>query len=108
MTAKGILIKQLKACFNETNWFVTAETALDGLTDEQGNWKAANLDNSIREEVNHLSYWNERWLRRFRGEEIEDAPESDATFIDESDWQTAKYRFFQVFFGLARCVERNG
>ena len=96
MTAKEILIEQLKACYNETNWFVTAETALDGLTDEQADWKAESLDNSIREEVNHLSYWNERWLRRFRGEDVGDAPENDNTFFDEKDWQAAKKRFFEI------------
>ncbi len=96
MTAKEILIEQLKACYDETNWFVTAETALDGLTDKQADWKVENLDNSIREEVNHLSYWNERWLRRFRGERVEDAPENSETFFDEKDWQTAKERFFKI------------
>ena len=105
MTAKEILIEQLKACYNETNWFVTAETALDGLTDEQANWKVENLDNSIREEVNHLSYWNERWLRRFRGKTIEDAPDNDKTFMDEGDWQTAKDRFFKVLADWKDALE---
>ena len=106
MTAKEILIEQLKACRNETNWFVTAETALDNLSDEQANWRAENLDNSIREEVNHLSYWNKRWLKKFRGETIEDAPENDKTFLDETDWQTAKNRFFQVLTDWQDALDR--
>jgi uncharacterized damage-inducible protein DinB len=99
MTTKEILIEQLKACYNETNWFVTMETALDGLTEEQANWRAENLDNSIREEVNHLSRWNEHWLRRFRGESLEDALENDDTFMSETDWQTAKDKLFQALAG---------
>ena len=96
MSAKEILIEQFKACYNETNWFVTAETALADLTEKQANWRAEELDNSIREEINHLSFWNERWLKRFRGERLEDAPENDETFQNEIDWPAAKEKFLKI------------
>jgi uncharacterized damage-inducible protein DinB len=96
MNVKEVLIEQFKACYNETNWFVTAETALAGLTSGQADWKAEHIDNTIREEVAHLSFWNERWLKRLRGETLEDAPANDETFRNEIGWETVKANFFRV------------
>jgi uncharacterized damage-inducible protein DinB len=88
MKAKEIFVEQFTACYDENNWFVSLRTVLDGVTAEQASWKPAGCDNSIRGIVNHLIFWNERWLQRYRGELNEPQNvENDTTFdSDETDW----------------------
>lgn len=85
---KDILIEQYTACYDENNWFVSLKTVLEGVNAEQAAWKPDGVDNSIWNTVNHLVFWNERWLQRYRGElnEPQDI-DNDTTFqSDESDW----------------------
>ena len=62
------------------------KTALDGVTAEQAAWKPAGADNSIWENVNHIIFWTERWLQRYRGElnEPQDV-ENKGTFKSGAD-----------------------
>jgi uncharacterized damage-inducible protein DinB len=86
---QSCLLEQFTACYDENNWFVSLKSALSGVTAEQASWKPANVDNSIWESVNHLIFWNETYLRRYRGElnEPQDI-ENKATFrSSETDWQ---------------------
>jgi len=108
MNNKEILLEQFRACYDETNWFVTAVTALDGLTADEADWKAENTDNSIRGLVNHLSIWNERWLRRLNGETLEAAPENDGTFLAAADWETVRENFFRVMDSLEEILRDIG
>jgi uncharacterized damage-inducible protein DinB len=79
---KTILLDQLAATHNETNWFVPLHTALDGVTAEQATWKAANIDNSIAQIVYHLYFWNNRYLHRFQGLEVPAMEgDNDSTFV---------------------------
>ncbi len=96
MTTKEILLGQFTACYDENNWFVALKNALADLTADEADWRADNLDNSIRETVNHLSFWNERWLIKLRNERVEDTPENDLTFADAADWEAAKGELFRV------------
>ena len=87
---------QPTACCDEDNGFVAPKTAIAELTAEQAMWKSDGADNTIWEEVNHLIFWNERWLQRYRGElnEPQDV-ENNGTFKSyETDWQ-------------ATCEKRN-
>jgi len=87
--SKDVLIEQFTACYDENNWFVSLKTVLDGVTAEQAAWKPEGADNSIWETVNHLIFWNERWLQRYRGElnEPQDV-DNDTTFdSNQTDWQ---------------------
>ncbi len=67
---KEILLEQFTACYDENGWFVVLKNALKNLTAEQAAWKAENLDNSIRGILAHLNFYNERYLRRFKGEAV--------------------------------------
>ncbi|MEP6945601.1 MAG: DinB family protein [Acidobacteriota bacterium] len=80
--------EQFTACYDEDGWFVSLRKALDGVTSEQAAWKLASVDNSIFETVNHLIFWNERWLQRYRGElDRPEDVENKGTFkSDEGDW----------------------
>jgi uncharacterized damage-inducible protein DinB len=88
MGAKDVLLEQFTACYDKDDWFVTLKTALDGVTAEQAAWKPDGVDNSIWETVNHLAYWNERYLQIWRKEMTDPQDvENKSTFkSDETDW----------------------
>lgn len=85
---REILLEQFDACYDENNWFVSLKTVLDGVTPEQAAWRPDGVENSIWNTVNHVIFWTERWLQRYRGElnEPQDV-DNDMTFqSDETDW----------------------
>ena len=65
MNLKELLLAQLNAC-QENTWFVSLLNSIDGLTEEQANWKPNGKTNSIFEIVNHLIFYNQRFLNRFK------------------------------------------
>lgn len=91
MNCKDILVAQLNACHNHDTWFVSLQSALRGLTAEQASEKTKNSANSIHEIVNHLIYYNERYLNRFNGITNPKGVESnDDTFTENAhrSWQS--------------------
>jgi uncharacterized damage-inducible protein DinB len=96
--SKDILIEQFTACYDEDNWFVSVKTALDGVTAERAAWRPEGADNTIWEEVNHLIFWNERWLQRYRGElnEPQDVENKGTFKSDETDWQKTLEQLWDV------------
>ncbi len=98
MDQKTILLRQMAANHNEPNWFVPVERALDGLTADQAKEKSRD-SNSIWEIVNHLIFWNERYLNRFQGKQVTRKIESnDETFQTKNseDWDATKNQLFAV------------
>ncbi len=95
---KDLLLEQLTACYDEDTWFVSVKNAVAGLSGEQAAWKPDGADNSIWEEVNHLIFWNERWLRRYRGELTypEDIENTGTFKSDETDWQKTLENLYAV------------
>jgi hypothetical protein len=101
MNAKEILLHQLVACHDEENWFVPITRAVEGLTAEQAAWHDESSNNSIWGNVNHLFFWNERYLLKFIGVEPEKFEGgNDSTFKGEKetgsdeDWKAATERLF--------------
>lgn len=91
MNSKEILVDQLKACHDQDTWFVSLQSALSGLTEEQASAKTNRTVNSIHEIVNHLIYYNQRYLNRFKGISNPKGLESnDYTFTknDDRSWQS--------------------
>lgn len=98
MNKKTILLNQMAANHNEPNWFVPIDRALQGLTIEQAREKPGD-SNSIWEIVNHLIFWNERYLQRFKGNSPHQKVESnDETFENKNgqDWEAAKDKLFAI------------
>ena len=93
-----MLLEQHTACYDEDNWFVSVKNAVAGLTADQAAWKPDGADNSIWEEVNHLIFWNERWIQRYRGElNYPEDIENTGTFkSDETDWQATLSKLNEV------------
>jgi uncharacterized damage-inducible protein DinB len=98
MSVSEVLIEQFTACYDEDGWFVSLRKALEGVTAEQAAWKPAGLDNSIYENVNHIIFWNERWLQRYRGElDHPEDVENKGTFkSDETDWERTLEKLWDV------------
>ena len=107
MSAKEILIEQHTACYDENNWFVAVRNAVQSLTSEEAAWKPDGADNSIWEEVNHLIFWNERWLQRYRGELTypEDIENTGTFKSEESDWHETCQRLFAVMDEWRQTLE---
>jgi uncharacterized damage-inducible protein DinB len=113
MTAKEILLEQMAACHNKSNWFVSINSALEGLTAEQAILQDSSSNNSIRKIVNHLIYWNGRYLNRFKGIENPKAGDNnDYTFESESiggeneDWKTTKTRLENILAEFCNEIEK--
>jgi uncharacterized damage-inducible protein DinB len=95
MTQKEILLAQFAASYNEEGWFVPLRAALDGLTAQE----AARHDgatHSVWQTVNHLIFWNTRYLNRFNGVPNTPMTESNAETFSENNgtpsddaWQAA-------------------
>lgn len=63
---KEVLLAQMRACRNQDGWFAPLNVALQGLTAEQAAKRVGQSGNSIYGIVNHLVFWNERYLQRFK------------------------------------------
>jgi uncharacterized damage-inducible protein DinB len=120
MKTKEILLEQFTVCYDENGWFVALKNALRNLTAEQAAWKPDGLDNSVRGILAHLNFYNERYLRRFRGEALEASTlENSETFstrenrktfagADESSenaWQAEVERFDRVMSEWRSAIE---
>jgi uncharacterized damage-inducible protein DinB len=94
-SGKDILLDQLAACQDDESWYVPLSVALADLNVTQATWKQPGSTNSIWQIVNHLTFWNKRWLHRFQGTSVPtDRVDNDATFnpeesITEETWRTA-------------------
>jgi uncharacterized damage-inducible protein DinB len=89
MTGKEFLIDQLTMSYDENGWFVALKNALRNLTAEQAAWKPETLDNSVWGILAHLNFYNERYLRRFKGEAVEASTlENSATFSTRENRET--------------------
>ncbi len=61
--------EQFSACNRDKKWFAPLQSALEGLTAKQASWKMGNDGHSVLQIVNHLIFWNNRYLQKFKGVE---------------------------------------
>jgi uncharacterized damage-inducible protein DinB len=107
MQQKNILLEQLSACHNQNGWFVSLKSALNGLTEDYADWKSSEDSNSIRENVNHLLFWNERYLGRFNGiPEVEMVGNNDTTFRNQEElsWSGTVEKLNRIFEEWAAAI----
>jgi uncharacterized damage-inducible protein DinB len=109
MGTKSILLGQFAVCFDTNGWFVATKNAIAGVTAEQAEWKPAGADNSIREIINHLNYYNNAYLQRFKGLDFEyKVADNDQTF-DEGEaatWEAEAVRFDAILSELRSELEK--
>jgi uncharacterized damage-inducible protein DinB len=114
MTIKEILLEQFTACYDENGWFVALKNALKNLTAEQAIWKPENSDNSIWEILSHLNFYNEGYLKRFKGiDYVYPTNDNDETFSSaetatEEAWQAEVERFDSVMSEWRNLLETAG
>lgn len=107
-TLKSILLEQLRSTHNKAEWFVPANTAVEGLTAEQANWTDGKGNHSVGQLVNHLIYWDRRSLEKFKGEALEKYNgNNDETFtsFDSKKWNEAVKQLDQVMTEWEQAVE---
>jgi uncharacterized damage-inducible protein DinB len=112
MRRKDILIEQFLCIQKKSYWFVSFQSAVADLTPEQAVWKKSDRENSIREIVTHLVFWNERFLNLFKGipnEKMAGDNDFTFTFLEVLDWQEVIERFNTVIINwsdtIGQCEE---
>lgn len=111
MTTKQVLLGQLAACNDRSTWFVSMQGALAGLTPAQAAAAPAPGGHSIWQILNHVQFWNERYLNRFRGLPLADVGENASTFdappasAGEREWRAACARFNALMKDWEKAIE---
>ncbi|WP_112181940.1 MULTISPECIES: DUF664 domain-containing protein [Paraliobacillus] len=72
---KAIFLDQLNAIQKQNTWFFSLKSALHGLNEEDA--KRKEIINSIEGIVQHLIFYNDLELRKFKGETLEQSFKSD-------------------------------
>ena len=68
LTYKEVLLRSWDYAMDQEDWSPPLADALKGVTAEQARWKPqGEAGNSIWENVQHLTYYKERLLRRLKG-----------------------------------------
>ena len=95
MSLKSILNEQFDACYDQSAWFVSALDAVKEISAEEAIWKPDADVHSVFEIITHINYWNERWLRRFKGEEVgsSDMEIAETFEAGEKAWEAAFEKF---------------
>lgn len=104
---KSILLEQLKTTHNVKDWFVPVNTAVEGLTAEQANWKDSSEDHSIAQLATHLIFWNGQLLAKFKGEKPNSFNGNNKeTFspVSETSWPATIKKLDRILTELEKVV----
>lgn len=107
-TLKSILLEQLRSTHNKAEWFVPANTAVEGLTAEQASWTDGKGNHSVGQLAYHLVYWDRRSLQKFKGEAQEKFDgNNDETFnnFDAKKWDALVKQLDEVMTDWEKAVE---
>jgi uncharacterized damage-inducible protein DinB len=102
MTIKVLLLAQFHTCYDQNGWFVAVKNAVQNLSARDAALKPENADNSIWGILAHLNFYNERYLKRFKGETLENLElENSGTFAGaenalEKEWNFEVEKFDSV------------
>ncbi len=107
-TLKGVLLEQLRTTHNQEDWFVPVDVAVEGLTPQQASWKDASGNHSVGQLVNHLAFWDEQALKKFKGEKpAAFSGNNDETFnsFDSKTWTATVQRLDRVMSDWEQAVQ---
>lgn len=107
-TLKGVLLQQLRTTHNVKDWFVPANTAVEGLTAEQARWSDGSGNHSVGQLANHLIFWNLQELAKFKGETpAKFSGNNDETFnsFDSKQWASTVKQLDEVLTEWEKAVE---
>ena len=107
-TLRGVLLEQLKTTHNAKEWFVPANTAVDGLTPEQASWNDGKGNHSVGQLAAHLVFWNRQQLAKFNGQPPEAfSGDNNETFdsFDAVKWSQIVHDLDQVMSDWEKAVQ---
>jgi len=107
-TLKTILLEQLRTTHNQKDWFVPANIAVAGLTPEQASWTDGKGNHSVGQLANHLIFWNQQALAKFKGEPpAKFSGNNDETFnsFDGKKWNATVQQLDEVLTAWEKAVE---
>ena len=107
-TLRGVLLEQLKTTHNTKDWFVPANTAVDGLTAEQASWNDGKGNHSVGQLAAHLVFWNREQLAKFKGEPpAKFSGDNNETFnsFDAAKWAQTQKDLDAVLSEWEKAVE---
>ena len=110
-TLRSILLEQLRTTHNQKEWFVPANTAVEGLTPEQASWQDGKGNHSIGQLTNHLVFWNQEELAKFKGEPpVKFSGDNNETFnnFDSKKWAATVQQLDQVMTDWEKAVGSCG
>lgn len=108
---KEFLLDQFTSNYDTNGWFVALKNALNNLSVQDAAWKADGADNSIWGVLAHLNFYNERYLKRFKGEQIESSHlENSETFAgsenaNDEAWQEEIEKFERIMSEWKSAIE---
>ncbi len=108
-TLRSILLEQLRSTHNHAEWFVPANTAVEGLTAEQARWTDGKGNHSVGQLTYHLVFWNREMLAKFKGEKDKTfSGNNDETFnnFDAAQWADLVKQLDQVMTDWEKAVEQ--
>lgn len=106
MNTKKFIIEQLLTCRQKENgWSVTLTNALAGLHVQDALRHTEGDSHSVYQIVNHLIYWNNRWLIRLSGgvppkSEIENPETFSESGLDETKWNETVKKLDTILAGF--------
>lgn len=109
MSIKAVLLKQLHSTHYDKNWFVSATVAIEGLTAKQASWKDASGNHSAGQLVHHLVFWNERLLKQFNGEPVDEFKGNNTETFDaftEAQWETTVKKLHAVMGAWEEAINK--
>lgn len=107
-TLKSILLEQLRTTHNVKDWFVPPNTAIEGLTAEQANWKDSSGNHSIAQLANHLVFWDLNMLDKFMGvtpEAFNGNNKETFTAVTKQTWASTIKKLDSVLTALETAVQ---
>jgi uncharacterized damage-inducible protein DinB len=107
-TLRGVLLEQLKTTHDAKEWFVPANTAVDGLTAEQASWNDGKGNHSVGQLAAHLVFWNREQLAKFKGEPpAKFSGDNNETFnsFDAAKWAQTQKDLDAVLSEWEKAVE---
>lgn len=107
MSLKELLLSQHRECFREEGWIKPFKTVLSALTDEEFDFKVNEGTHSIRQIINHLIFWDERWLLRIQGKEVSDFTGKNETTFDESAKDQSREKLVKKFLDIMNHWEEE-
>jgi uncharacterized damage-inducible protein DinB len=107
-TLKSILLEELQTVHNKADWFVPANTAVEGLTAEQANWTDGKGNHSVGQLTYHLVFWNQQSLAKFKGgPPAKFSGNNDETFnnFDAKQWADTVKQLDEGLTQIEKLVE---